>query len=427
MSTHVFVLDGRALSALAFTRRLDELGAVVHVGESFEPCLTAHSGSTAHTHTYPSPDERPKAFKKAVRSLAEAFDYDIVIPIRDSTTSLLAELQNELPDGTNTLLDRPETIEKLRDKRRCGKLARRAGVPIPETYYPSEQPIERIQVAAEFPVLLKPTLASGARGIRRVDTPEELPAAYRSVEGTEEFIVQEYVSHDGGHFSIGTVFDRASRPRAIHVYEELLQYPDSGGPAIRAVSTPLEPWVGEMLSILEAVDWTGPAHLDVLFDPTDGTYKLLEVNPRIWMSVGLTIAAGVDVPRTILEIVGDTDRDGSTGAGHSNAGGRPTGRRADGSGRSADAVDADYLDETAYDTELAYRWVLPNEILWALDGRNTPKRVRRLFRSDGQGTCFGILSRKDPGASVGAFLQSGRFLLDPSRRKQIFDRGWNDE
>lgn len=393
MTASVFVLDGRAISSLAIARRLDRNGLAVHCGEAFEPNLTAYSAATTETHTYPSPDEEPAAFKRAVATLVQHREFDFVIPARDSSTRLLAELADTLPETTKTLLETPDKIERLQDKKRCAKLAVEADVPVPETYFPDEQGIDHIQATADFPVLVKPTNASGARGIRRVETPAELPEAYRAAKRAEgDVIVQEFVDHAGGHYSIGTVFDRDGTPRAIHAYEELLQYPDSGGPAIRARSVPVGPWVHEMLELLETVDWTGPAHMDVLLDPVDETYKLLEVNPRIWSSIALAIDSGVDIPGVILDIASGID------PGETNT----------------------------YPTDRAYRWVVPNEILWAIDGRNTPARVRRLLRRDGERTSYSILSRDDPGAAVGAALQSARFMLEPDKRAQIFGRGWQD-
>lgn len=86
-----------------------------------------------------------------------------------------------------------------------------------------------------------------------------------------------------------------------------------------------------MLDILRAVGWVGPGHMGVLFDPADETYTLLEVNPRLWMSVALTIRSGVDVPKLLVAL-------------------------ADG-----DSVGEPIME---YDTDLLYRWLLPNGLLW---------------------------------------------------------------
>lgn len=390
----VLVTDGRAISALAVARQLDRRGLAVHAGEAFTHNITARSAATAAAHTYPAPDDEPAAFKRWLAAVVERESFDFVVPVRDSTTGLVAEMAEALPAGTETLLDSPDRIEQLQDKAAFGKLAAELGVPTPTTYFPAETDIEVIRAEADFPVVVKPTRASGARGIRRVERPEELPATYRAARRENgEVIVQEFVNHSGGHYSVGAVFDRTGTPRAVHAYKELLQYPDSGGPAIRAKSVPIEPWVDEMLGLLEAVEWTGPAHMDVLFDPDEGEYKLLEVNPRLWSSIALTIDSGVDVPGVMLDI--------------------------------ANGAEPPRSDQ--YHTDQCYRWVFPNELLWAVDGWNTPSRVARLLESDGAATTYSILSRTDPGAAVGAALQSARFLTSAEKRKQIFGRGWRDE
>lgn len=393
MTRTALLLDGRAISTLAAARQLDSVGFSVHVAEEFRGNLTACSSASVASHTYPSPEERSEAFSERVRELAADIQPEILIPARDETTRLVASLSDQLAHSTRTLLDSPGQIEQFQDKAKTAELARAAGVPIPKTYDPTEIDIADIRDRAEFPVVIKPTKASGARGIRRVEDSTALVETYReaTAEG-EPVIIQEFVDHSGGHYSIGTVFGSEGRPRALHVYEELLQYPDSGGPAIRARSHPAEPWVYDMLALLESVGWTGPAHIDVLYDPADDTYKLLEVNPRLWSSLALTIASGVDVPTVITET--------ATGDG-------PEG-------------------PTAYNTGRSYRWLLPNEILWAVDGWNTPNRIAHLLQQPGPATTYSILSRHDPGAILGTAVQSARFLLDAEKRQQVLGRGLDD-
>ncbi|MCL9818304.1 ATP-grasp domain-containing protein [Natronocalculus amylovorans] len=387
----ILITDGRTLSCLAFVRKLGREGMDVHVGESFKRNITAYSKFTSESHVYPSAEDDMDGFKTYILKLIQQEQYDFVLPTRDTTTIALAEIQDQLPTDTNMLVDTPEKIQRLNDKHRCAKLAEQVGVPIPTTYYPSETPIEEISSKADFPVLVKPTDASGSRGIQRVETPQELRPTYHSVLHEHgNAIVQEFVDHSGGHFSIGTVFDRKSKPQAVHVYKELLQYPDSGGPAIQAVSSDPEPWVEEMLAILEAINWIGPAHMDVLFDPVDDTYKLLEVNPRIWMSVALSIKSGVDIPNVILNLATGTDT----------------------------------TDPQSYRTDLHYRWVLPNEILWILNGGDRVDRIKKIAFDRKIPVCYGVLSREDPFTIIGTLAQSADFLLDTEKRQLIFDRGW---
>ena len=386
----VLVLDGRSLSCLAFVRSLGSAGAEVHVGESFRHNISAYSCYTQENHVHPSADEDTTAFRDWLLKLVEQERYDFVVPTRDATTIALAALQDDFAAPTSTLLSTPENVAVLNDKGRCAELAEDVGVPIPTTYHPTGTPIKEIADAADFPVLVKPTSASGARGIVRVEDPGELAAAYESVTvNSGPAIVQEFVDHSGGHFSVGTVFDRNSEPRAVHVYEELVQYPDSGGPAVEAISVEVEPWVDDLLDILRAIDWVGPAHMDVLLDPEDGTYRLLEVNPRIWMSIGLTVRSGVNVPRITWDIAN---------------GGNPE-------------------PVTTYRTGLRYRWVLPSQVLWAGSGDRKLERTKWLLRPRDEPTCYGVLSKCDPQATLGVLTQSLSFVLDAEKRQAVLDRG----
>jgi len=59
-------------------------------------------------------------------------------------------------------------------------------------------------------------------------------------------------------------------------------------------------WVDEVveqgLALLRALDFHGVSQVEVMRDPRDRRYKLLEVNPRLWQWHSLAAACGVDLP-----------------------------------------------------------------------------------------------------------------------------------
>lgn len=386
-----FVTDGRSLSALACARALGSRGVDVECGDSFSPTITSFSRHVSASVEYPDAGEDPGAFASFLRRRVESRSYDLVVPTRDDTALAVAADRSALSERTGVVVPNRETMRSMLDKKTTMQLAERHGVPVPPTYYPDEVGIDAVGARVAYPALVKPRRGSGARGIRRADSPAELRAAYAAVRREHgPAIVQEYVDHAGGHFSVGTVFDDDSEPAAVHVYEELAQYPDSGGPAVEAVTIDVEPWVDELLDLLRAVGWVGPAHVDVLRDPDDGTHRLLEVNPRLWTSINLTIESGVDVPGHVYDLAtgDDTARDG------------------------------------AYRAGLRQRWLLPAALLWAASGSDRLRRLRRLLTVGDGPTRYGVLSRSDPGPTVGVVAQSVGFALDPEKRRQLFDRGW---
>lgn len=391
MTHKVLVTDGRAISSLAIVRSLGASGAEVHVCDDFERNLSAFSKYTDACHVHPPLADSPGGFIEWLIDCCRDQQYDLVIPVRDETTTAVAAHREALSAVTELWVADSDVIDCLMDKRACMKAAAESGVPTPETYYPTESGIETIAETASFPVLIKPRIASGARGIQQVTDPDELPRTYERVARTHpEPIIQEFVDHSGGHFSIGTVFDRDSEPVDTHVYRETKQYPASGGPAIAAHTVEREPWVDSVLDLLRDQQWIGPAHMDLLYDPETNSYKLLEVNPRFWSSLALSIQSGVDIPRLISQLA----LEGPTPAASDQ-----------------------------YAVGLNYRWSLPNELLWILGG-NPLDRCRQLVSASDEPVCHAVLSRDDPRAILGVFAQSVDHLLDEEKRQTVFDRGW---
>ena len=393
MTHKVLVTDGRALSSLAIARSLGNAGVEVHVCDSFEPTLSAFSKYVTDQKVHEPVADAPATFADWLVACCRRDGYDLFVPVRDETTLAVAAHRERLSTVTGLFVADRSTIAHLMDKGNCMQAAEELGVPIPKTYYPTTGgDIEEIRTAATFPVLIKPRIASGSRGIVRVDDPDTLARQYETVSNTyPDPIIQEFVDHSGGHYSIGTVFDDSAEPVATHVYRETRQYPDSGGPAIAARTVEREPWIDSVLDLLRAHDWKGPAHMDVLYDPDTETYKLIEINPRFWSSLRLTIAAGVDIPYIVYKLAVD--------------GGVPR-------------LEAEYREG------LTYRWIVPNELLWLWSHDRKLQAVRELGSWDAN-TCCATLSRDDIRPALGVVAQGLGYLKDADRRKKIFDRGWS--
>jgi len=394
MTDKILITDGRALSALAIARSLGTTDAEIHVCDEFRLTVSAFSKYVTEMKVHEPISESPQKFIEWLMRCCRREGYDLVVPVRDETTLAVAEHRERLSAVTSVFVADRSTITRMMDKGSCMQAAEKLDVPIPTTYYPDgPAAIEEIQTAASFPVLIKPRIASGSRGIVRVDEPNELPEKYDAVsQAHAEPIIQEFVDHAGGHYSIGTIFDDSSEPVATHVYKETRQYPASGGPAIAAHTVEKEPWIDSALDLLEAHDWKGPAHMDVLYDPDTDEYRLIEVNPRFWSSLALTINSGVDIPYLLYKMAVDGNTPASDGE---------------------------------YRVGMNYRWVVPNELLWLWSHDRKRKAIRELGSWD-DNTCCATLSRDDLRPTLGVLAQGVDYLKSADRRKKIFDRGWSN-
>jgi predicted ATP-grasp superfamily ATP-dependent carboligase len=81
------------------------------------------------------------------------------------------------------------------------------------------------------------------------------------------------------------------------------QYPIEFGYTSTYVECVDQPRVEESARrILQAIGLSGLVEVEFKFDVRDGTYKILDINPRAWAWIGLGAAAGVDFPWIALRL-----------------------------------------------------------------------------------------------------------------------------
>lgn len=61
------------------------------------------------------------------------------------------------------------------------------------------------------------------------------------------------------------------------------------------------------IRLLRELNWYGLAMVEFKVDPRDGVPKLMEINPKLWGSLNLAIASGVDFPALLYRLAVDGD------------------------------------------------------------------------------------------------------------------------
>jgi hypothetical protein len=144
--------------------------------------------------------------------------------------------------------------------------------------------------------------SEGAGGVRYVNDPAELAAV-----DARDAVIQEYIPGEGcGFFAL---FEHG-RDRAIFMHKRLREYPVTGGASTAAESITDGTLRDLGLTLLRALDWHGVAMVEFKRDRRDSQQKLMEVNPKFWGSLDLSIAAGVDFPWLAVRMaLGQLDED----------------------------------------------------------------------------------------------------------------------
>lgn len=182
-----------------------------------------------------------------------------------------------------------ETLVTCLDKYRLAQAV--AGkARIPETRL-----LDRDGVGAEwvFPVIIKPRSGAGSRGVRLIAD----RAALEALGEDQSILVQENLP--GEEFSVdvlagldGTVIAAVPRSR---------ERVDSGV-SIAGRTVRRDELSQTASDVARAIGLTGVANVQLRYS-SDGVPALLEVNPRFPGAMPLTIAAGVDMPSLLLDLV----------------------------------------------------------------------------------------------------------------------------
>ncbi len=247
--------------------------------------------------SYVVPGASDEGFALALFKILEREKVDVLIPTVDEEISTLCRrhILERLTDTVGLLLPSEEVAGKALDKYRTILEASRAGLPVPRTMVCTDlADAKRRSEELGFPLVVKPSRSRGARGVSYVPNARDLGRAVRAASSQGgRVLLQEYVP--GPVFTIGTVCGADGRIAASIVLKKTKEVPATGGVAVCG-TTVIEPVLQDLGErYVTCLGWRGPASPEVKLDERDGSYKLMEVNPRLFGYNYLAALAGVNL------------------------------------------------------------------------------------------------------------------------------------
>ena len=380
---NVLILGAHNKAALPLIESSDAHGRRVIAGSPRRYCAGFYSRHVRQRLRYPSAEDEPEACLEFLLRYLARGHVDMVFPVGDSVTALLARHQDAFRRHAHLALPPYEVFQGGRDKILTLQAAARAGAPIPRTWYPHEQPLEEIAREASYPCLVKPAISAGARGMTLVRSPEELVASLAAVEAAfGRSFVQDFVPQTGMQYKVDMVLGKGSRLLAGVVYEKLRYYPPTGGSSTcnRTVRRP--DILDAALRVLKELRWYGFCDFDFITDPRDGVVKLMEINPRFPECFRATYAAGLDMTEMVYQLAHGVEPE----------------------------PQLDYLADR-------YVRFLPGDLLWFLTSRDRFKQWRSFIDFWSPQVQYQLVSLQDPGPIIGYLLENVGVLLDRRRRQ----------
>ncbi|HUQ02452.1 MAG TPA: ATP-grasp domain-containing protein [Kofleriaceae bacterium] len=283
-------------STLYLARALESAGHAVTV-------LTANGSRARHRHKTvlwtSGPTLGSDAFLPHVERVVTGGGIERVFPLTELAMSRLWDTPGVWSDRLH-----PATEEwqrrLLRDKHALVEHMATRGIAIPVHRRLDDATAARLQDVA-LPAVIKGATGAGGRMVSIVESRAALGDAVRRARAMGgEWILQELVA--GPTYLFGGLFWRGE-PVRIYAGEKVEQHPPRTGSAIRLRSTTDPALLDVGVRTMRELQWTGFASAD-LMRRADGSYVLLEVNPRLWGSLAGARSAGVDLFTPFAALLG---------------------------------------------------------------------------------------------------------------------------
>ena len=297
------VLQGRACG----------LGVIRSLGRERIPLLVAdpHRNAPGLHSRYcksliiPDPEIEPEmALDSLMKEGEKLKEKGVLFPSSDAFTIFTSKHRKMLSEHFKMILSPGNMTGELVNKRYQYAEARRVGMPMPATYYPSTlEEAEVIKDDLEYPVIIKPSLSHVFlsklnRKAFIANGPKDLLGIFnQQLPPNHPVIVQSFIPGPVTNlYETETYVGQNGKVLAFLVRQKLRQFPEDTGMGTleRTINDPEIVRLGT--DFVQSIGFKGIANLEFKMDDRDGKYKLMEINPRYSLQNISATKAGINFP-----------------------------------------------------------------------------------------------------------------------------------
>ena len=223
----------------------------------------------------------------------------VLLPAHDGI-GVLSRRQDELPKGVCIAVPDWESYRIAEDKFAAIDLASGVGCPTPlTTRVESWSHLENLSQLTDWPVVIKTHIGNSAKGVRIAHNRDEFLAKFKWLVDNFNLpqdrwpCVQEFLPGDA--VGVCVLYDHGKCVASFAERYLRCKEPGKFGTSTFRESLVDPKLVSNATVVMDKLHWHGVAHLDFIADK-NGQYRLIEINPRLWGALALSIFAGVDFP-----------------------------------------------------------------------------------------------------------------------------------
>ena len=299
------VIEGH-VQGLSNTRSLGELGIPVYVLDVTH-CLAQHSKYC--TKYFRCPKFKSEEFISFLIELAQKENLQgwFLIGSNDHIVENLSLHAQELAPYYTMIVPAKEQLYNIIDKANLMQIASTCGTHIPKTC-----DINTLEQTKDFTY---PLLIKGREGLSfykathqkaiQVNNEEELHSKIQGIALlTNDVMIQELIPFDKQNRVVSfTCFAINGEIQTYWMGQKLREHPIKYGTATMSESVLIPQVLDEATPLVKILNYTGICEIEFMRDTRDGYYKLIEINPRTWLWVGLAKACGIDYAKMMYRYV----------------------------------------------------------------------------------------------------------------------------
>lgn len=215
---------------------------------------------------------------------------DLLIPTIDTDLLILSENKDRFEKiGTKVLISSLKMVQLCRDKRFTGDFFERCGLSAPKAFGDYKD------YNMGFPCFIKPKDGSSSINAFKVSNQQELEELADKVA---DYVVQPFI--EGTEYTIDVFCDFEGNPVFITPRERIAV---RSGEVLQTKIVEDAEMVEECKKLIEKFRPCGPITVQLIKDKDTGKNYYIEINPRYGGGAPLSIKAGADSPRVLLQLL----------------------------------------------------------------------------------------------------------------------------
>jgi predicted ATP-grasp superfamily ATP-dependent carboligase len=335
MDIDILITDGTHKNALAAIQSIgSELNVAITVPKPKFRAVCSYSKYVKKIVELERTDESDiDSYGEQLCSVLKELRPKYFLPVGLRSYRAAVKRADEISGICKCLLPDPLSMETAYRKDLTMELAKKLDIPYPRTWNLSKP--QDMDLVGPYPVVIKSSDTSG-KSVFYCKNREELHQRFDQLSkvSSSQIIAQEYFEGEGcGFYAVyreGQLID-------FFIMRRLREFPITGGPASYARSSYQADLHRYGKALGDALRWNGPIMVEFKRNTLTGEVRLIEINPKLWGSLGITISAGVDVPRIIIGIL---------------------------DGKIDSKISSEFNE--AHYSDITYRWIFPDDFAVAM-------------------------------------------------------------